>query len=75
MGYRLLYYVMCLLSMCFLFSNDEVSNKHIQPLAKKFIRTSIRLTIGHLKKYLRLKLNLPNKKEVSLKTLFFTCDG
>ena len=50
----------------FYFSNDEVSNKHIQPLAKKFIRTSIRLTIGHLKKYLRLKLNLPNKKEVSL---------
>jgi hypothetical protein len=49
----------------FVFSNDELSSKYIQPLAKKFIKTSIRLTIGHLKKYLRLKLNLPNKKEVS----------
>ncbi|XP_046851438.1 polycomb group RING finger protein 5-B-like isoform X3 [Xenia sp. Carnegie-2017] len=50
----------------FLFSSDEVSCKYFQPLAKKFIKTSIRLTIGHLKKYLRLKLNLPNKKEVDI---------
>ncbi|CAB4003273.1 polycomb group RING finger 5 [Paramuricea clavata] len=47
-------------------NNDDVSSKFIQPLAKKFIKTSIRLTIGHLKKYLRLKLNLPNKKEVDI---------
>ncbi|XP_046851437.1 polycomb group RING finger protein 5-B-like isoform X2 [Xenia sp. Carnegie-2017] len=46
--------------------SDEVSCKYFQPLAKKFIKTSIRLTIGHLKKYLRLKLNLPNKKEVDI---------
>lgn len=47
-------------------NSGEVSGEFIQPLAKRFIKSSTRLTIGHLKKYLRLKLNLSNKNDVDI---------
>lgn len=37
-----------------------------QQLEKRFIRCSSHLTIEHLKKYLRLKLNLPEHSEVDI---------
>lgn len=57
----------------FCFSDDSAEEQCVKKLVRKYIRCSSRLTIAHVKKFLKMKLDLKTADQVS-DTLVATFD-
>ena len=57
----------------FCFSDDSAEEQRVKKLVRKYIRCSSRLTIAHVKKFLKMKLDLKTADQVS-DTLVATFD-